>query len=149
MGERESAAGDGATDLRERVGGFVERLSDAANARAVYADPVEVGDRTVIPVARVVFGFGGGYGPARGRDGSEGEREREREDHGEGGTAGDAPGAPVEGWGGGGGVSATPLGVVEVTDDGVRFVRFADRRRLAGAFLLGVLAGAVLRRRRS
>ncbi|WP_254545524.1 GerW family sporulation protein [Halomarina pelagica] len=147
MGERGSAAGDSATDLRERLDGFVERLSDSATARAVYADPVEVGDRTVIPVARVVFGFGGGYGPTRGRDGSEGERERE--DHGEGGTAGDAAGTPVEGWGGGGGVSVTPLGVVEVTDEGVRFVRFADRRRLAGAFLLGVLAGAVLRRRRS
>ncbi|MFC7156443.1 spore germination protein GerW family protein [Halomarina halobia] len=152
MGETESAGSDGAasdsvTGLRERLGGFVEQLSDATNARTVYADPVEVGDRTVIPVARVAFGFGGGYGPGRARGDSEGEREDE--EGGGDGTAGDAAGAPGEGWGGGGGVSATPLGVVEVTDDGVRFVRFADRRRLAGAFLLGVLAGAALRRRRS
>lgn len=37
--------------------------------RAVYGEPVRQGDTTVIPVAKVAFGFGagGGRGPARER----------------------------------------------------------------------------------
>ncbi len=45
-------------------GGLVERLAQKVGLRAaatsVYGDPVEQGGVTVIPVARVRYGFGGG-----------------------------------------------------------------------------------------
>ena len=37
-----------------------ERLQVGASVRNVYGDPVDVGRRTVIPIARVSYGFGPG-----------------------------------------------------------------------------------------
>ena len=43
---------------------FVERLAELvqvhANAKQVYGDPIERNGATIIPVARVQWGFGGG-----------------------------------------------------------------------------------------
>lgn len=99
---------------------IVTRLTENASVETVYGDPVERGDRTLIPVAKVAYGFGGGSG----------------EDE------------ESTGFGGGGGVSATPVGALEVGPDGTRFVRYDDRRGLLGAALLGVVVGLVLGRRR-
>jgi uncharacterized spore protein YtfJ len=105
----------------------IDRLGDSARVDRVYADPVEVGDRTVVPAARVVYGFGGGLGSGTDDDGETGE-----------------------GGGGAAGVRATPVGALEVTADETRFVRFSDAtgRRLAGlalavgaGYLLGRLVG--------
>ena len=37
------------------------RVREAAGVESVYGDPLTVDGRIVIPVARVVYGFGGGY----------------------------------------------------------------------------------------
>lgn len=71
-----------------QIGTIVERLQRSANVESVYGDPIVKGEKTVVPVARVAFGFGGGYGT-----GSDSEDES-------GGRGG----------GVGGGASATPLG---------------------------------------
>lgn len=76
--------------LLERL---AEKLGGSATVTAVYGEPVTGDGITVIPVAKVGFGFGGGAGRA-----AEG---------GEGGKAGD-------GGGGGGGVEAKPLGYIEI-----------------------------------
>jgi uncharacterized spore protein YtfJ len=39
-----------------------DRLKVGASVRNVYGDPVNVGGRTVIPIARVSYGFGAGGG---------------------------------------------------------------------------------------
>ena len=73
-----------------RQSSLVERLADrlgvTANARTVYGDAVEREGVTVIPVAKVSFGFGGGGGIQGAREGS----------------------------GGGGGLRAEPLGYIEI-----------------------------------
>jgi hypothetical protein len=76
----------------------IDELSENASVRRVFGDPIEVEGRTVIPVARIGYGFGGGFGsgPDTG------------EESGEGG-------------GGGGGAGATPVGVLEVTETGTGF----------------------------
>lgn len=114
------------------ITGLLDRVTESAAVRAVYGEPVEAHGRTVIPVAKVAYGLGAGSGT----DAGEAE-----EDDGEG--AHESGGS-----GGGAGVAARPVGVVEVTDDGTRFVRFDDRRKLALGLGLGVVLGYLLGRRR-
>jgi uncharacterized spore protein YtfJ len=108
-----------------QIESIVERLQHSATVRSVFGDPIERGDRTVVPVARVGFGFGGGYG-------SGGDEESEQS--GQGG-------------GGGGGATATPVGALEITDGDTRFVRFEERRRSLGLLVLGLVVGVLLGKR--
>ena len=68
-----------------------DHLQVSASMRNVYGDPVNVGGRTVIPIARVTYGCGAGGGV-----GASKEAEPER-----GGS------------GGGAGMSARPVGALE------------------------------------
>ena len=99
------------------------------NIRHVYAEPVQHGDTTVIPVARVAYGFGGGAGRRPG-------------------SAVDAAAHDAEGGGGGGGALLTPVGALEVGPHGTRFIRYNQLPQLAAVFALGVGVGALLTLRR-
>lgn len=101
---------------------FVRRLGESiqvhANAKQVYGEPVERDGTTIIPVARVQWGFGGG-GIGHG---------------------------PAERGGGGGGAQAIPTGFIELKDGVAEFRPIQDPnaplRLLAigtGAFLAGLL----------
>jgi uncharacterized spore protein YtfJ len=82
-----------ATSLLDRI---ANRLGNNARAEVVFGDPVTQDGVTVIPVAKVRWGFGGGAGSGS-DDGKDGE------DYGEGG-------------GGGGGLSASPAGFIEISN---------------------------------
>ena len=99
-----------------------------ANVKGVCGEPIAAQGKTVIPVAKLIYGFGGGAGT--GGVGNSGTR-------GEGG-------------GGGGVARAIPVGVVEVSDQQTRFVPISDRKKLAGAVAMGIGLGMWLgwRRRR-
>jgi uncharacterized spore protein YtfJ len=62
------------TDFRALVDQMSERIGQVVNGRLIYGDPIERDGTTVIPVARVRFGFGGGSGrkDAEGRGGAGG-----------------------------------------------------------------------------
>lgn len=98
------AAASGRTD------DFVERLASRigmhAGASAVFGDPVERDGVTVVPVAKIRWGFGGGGG-------------RGVEEDSENGQVG-------EGSGGGGGVMASPLGFIEIREGRAEFRRASD-----------------------
>lgn len=114
-----------ATDLVQRIG---ETLGGTANVKTVFGDPIRLEGKTVVPVAKVAYGFGAGAGV--GKNASHPERQ------GEGG-------------GGGGGMKAYPAGALEITDSGTRFVPFIDVQQLAaGAIFVGALLGLILLRRR-
>lgn len=87
----------------------LSRILSRAGTRTVFGEPVTQGEITVVPVAKVStrFGFGGGSGsnPAKddGQDGSSGS-----------------------GMGGGGDVKAKPLGYIEITPQGSRFIPIED-----------------------
>lgn len=103
-----------------------ESIVGQANVKMIYGDPVAAQGKTIIPVARISFGYGAGAGA-----GGVGETH-----------------ARGEGGGGGGGVHATPLGVVEITQFQTRFIPISDRKKLAGAVLVGIGLGLWLARRR-
>ena len=99
-----------------------------ANVKAVYGEPIAAQGKTVIPVAKIVYGYGGGGGT---------------------GGVGESS-ARGEGGGGGGGARAIPVGFIEVSDQPTRFVPITDRKKLAGAIAAGIGLGMWLgwRRRR-
>ena len=94
----------------DRLQALASKIGADAGAKAVFAKPVEKGDITVIPVARVRWGFGGGFGD--GNNGASG------------------------GSGGGGGVQASPMGFIEIHDDLAVYKSVRDPMRLALAWLM-------------
>lgn len=106
-----------------------ENLSSRAQVKSVFGEPISAQGKTVIPVAKIVYGFGAGAGT---------------------GGVGDTR-ARGEGGGGGGGIRAVPVGVIEVSGtQPTRFVAITDRKKLGAAAMVGVIVGIWLgwRRRR-
>ena len=117
--------------LQDIFKGITEKLQTTASVETVYGEPIVADGKTIIPVARVRYGFGGGFGDVK-DDGSSAENGR--------------PGG--SGGGGGGGVEVTPIGIIEVTPGDTRYISFEDRRRLIRAALVGMVLGFLLFRRR-
>jgi uncharacterized spore protein YtfJ len=105
-----------------------EGILTQASVKSIYGEPVSAEGKTIIPVAKIMYGYGAGAGT---------------------GGVGDTR-ARGEGGGGGGGVRAIPVGVIEVSSQPTRFVPITDRKRLGAAVLAGVGLGILLgfRRRR-
>jgi len=110
---------------KDLIEGAAEHLRTSASVKTVYGDPIKTDGKTVIPVAKVAYGFGAGSG-----SGSRTKKGEERK-------------LPVEGEGEGvgGGVAARPVGVVEITDEGTKFVQFGAPKRLAISALIGTGIG--------
>ncbi len=121
----EATAVEEAGDIIRRV---VNGIRDTIAVSTVYGDPVEAQGVTVIPVARTYFGFGAGAGI--GRESTEGSG----------------------GGGGGGGGAVVPIGFIEITAAGARWVPIVRPwQRIAMIALpplIGLLAGRALRRPR-
>jgi uncharacterized spore protein YtfJ len=114
---------------------FLEKLASQfgqnASVKNVYGEPVNTGDKTIIPVARIAYGLGGGYGQGYKKN----KRLQANEDLKQsGGPAG-------EGGGGGGGMYAKPHGVYEVTAAGTRFIPASNTKPL----LIGIAVGFILK----
>lgn len=122
---------------------ILTHLRDNASARAVYGEPIETQGRTVVPVAKVWYGFGGGAGP----EVEEGGPETAAQTRGEVEEGVERREAYSGGSGGGGGVRAVPTGVVEITDDGTRFVSFSSGKKLALVAAVCLLVGYLFGRR--
>ncbi len=105
-----------------------ESILGQASVKTVYGEPITAQGKTVIPVAKIMFGYGAGAGT---------------------GGVGDTS-ARGEGGGGGGGLRAIPVGVIEISNQQTRFIPISDRKKVAGAVLAGVFLGIFLgwRRRR-
>jgi uncharacterized spore protein YtfJ len=126
---------------------LVERLGASASASSVFGDPVEREGVTVIPVARVRWGMGGGSGrgTGAGRGRGRGRGRGKAEETGEPTKQGEQA-EQNEGTGGGGGVQASPLGFIELRGGQARYRRVHDPLRLAIAGLLlpiTIAAGAI------
>lgn len=125
------------------IDGFVERLAERigakVNVKTVFGEPVERDGITVIPVAKVRWGFGGGAGtgPVGVGPGLAGD---------DAGTADQSAGASARqstGQGGGGGATADPIGWLEIGPDGAVFKPIVPAMPSPG-FLLAAGAAAAL-----
>jgi len=99
----------------------MSQLEEKATVKTVFGDPVREHGRTIIPVARVAYGFGFGGG-----------RQAER------GSAPQEPHGARAGGGGGGGVRIAPVALVEMTDAGMKIRPIVDVTRVALAGLVVV-----------
>lgn len=103
------------------IGAMAEKLGVVARAATIFAEPVERDGITVIPVAKVRWGFGGGAG--------------HREDE--------------EGAGGGGGVQVTPVGFIEIKSGEAEFRRIrtsSTSLKIAGGIFIVLLLRQTLKR---
>jgi uncharacterized spore protein YtfJ len=123
-----------------RIDGFVERMAERvggkASVRSVFGEPIERDGFTIIPVAKVRWGFGGGSGTGP-------------IPMGPGRTSGSpfsdatTPDGTGSGSGGGGAVTADPVGYLEIGPDGASFISIVSPRPSPG-FLLAVGATAAM-----
>jgi len=120
-GEGVSMAGEQGMES-QWAGSFIERLAEkmgiAARAVNVFGPAVEREGITVIPVAKVRYGFGGGSGRRNEQEGS----------------------------GGGGGVQASPIGFIEVRNGSAGFRPIGPAFPWA-AFAVGAAIGFIIGRR--
>jgi uncharacterized spore protein YtfJ len=103
-----------------------ESILGQAGVKTIYGEPITAQGKTVIPVAKIMYGFGAGAGT---------------------GGVGNSS-AQGEGGGGGAGVRTIPVGVIEISDQPTRFIPITSRKKLAGAVLAGVILGMLVFRRR-
>jgi uncharacterized spore protein YtfJ len=144
MSEREPFPGVVAEVLKtpEQAFGLLDKLTAVADPAAVYSDPVEAGEYTIITASEVTVSLGMGFGGGGGRAPSD---EDEGHDH---------PSAPPEGvgiGGGGGGMAAArPVAAIVVGPTGVHVQPIVDVTKIALAWLtaFGALWVALARMRR-
>ena len=122
-------------DIKQWCISLVDRLQNSASVKTVYGEPIIAEGKTIIPVARIGYGFGFGGGG--------GEYTKNDAD------ADEIPGRYEGGGGGGGGAGAVPVGVLEITSEKTRYIRFGEERRLALVLLTGVVLGLWIAKRRN
>jgi len=103
-----------------------ESVLGQADVKTIYGQSITAHDKTIVPVAKVMFAYGAGAGT--------------------GGMGDNNPRG--EGGGGCGAVRAIPVGVFEVGPEGTRFVSVTDRKKLAAVLATGVAVGLWLGWRR-
>jgi uncharacterized spore protein YtfJ len=115
----------------------LEQLHINAKADLAFGTPRVVGQRTLIPVARVSCGFGGGSGPFRWASATQAP----------GTTAGLSVGGTV------GASTVRPVAIVEVTSGGVRILPVVDIQamlaRVFGLATAALIISACFGRRRA
>ena len=121
-------------NVQELFKSIGDRFQTTASVKSIYGEPITAEGKTIIPVAKVRYGFGGGGGTAA-TDSSSGDGERPLQS---------------EGGGAGGGIEVIPVGFIEVTPDETRYVSFENTRRIVKAITLVSLLGVFVwwRRRR-
>lgn len=109
---------------------LAQRLQSNASVKAVFGEPVEAQGKTIIPVAKIAYGLGGGYGKLEN-------------------SKSDSASQPNMGEGGGGGIIARPIGVVEISRKRTRFIPTRSKTAtLMGAFFAGMIAARLIGRRK-
>jgi uncharacterized spore protein YtfJ len=114
--------------VQDVIQSIAEKTQSSAHVKTVYGEPVVTNGKTVVPVARVAYVFGGGGGSLS--------------------KAGNENDGKNEAGGGGGGCAVRPVGVVEITGDYTRYIAFGLVPKLTAGVMAGMLLGYLLGRLR-
>ncbi len=129
-------------EIMEILNSVIEKLKKFGGVELSFGNPQNLGDLTLIPVARVGYGFGGGMGTGQKRkkkakvhhidDTSEEMIEAAPEE---------APKKEEMGMGGGGGMHTSPIGIFVFKGEKVRFYPVLSFKETAitGAILIIML----------
>ena len=107
------------TRAEDTVLNLSDKFAANANAKTVYGEPVHAGSRTIIPVAKIGYLLGA--------------------------TSGGRNGETVGGGSGGGGVGARPVGYIEITDAGSRYIELSAIKKTLVVIALGFVTGYLFR----
>lgn len=105
---------------------LMEAVRQKASVEAVFGPPTQVGDRTIIPVGRVSYGFGLGFGQGTGPEPEVAEGEAGQASSGVGGGSGAR-------------LKVQPVAVLEVAPETTTIKPILDEDRL---FRTAILVGA-------
>lgn len=109
-------------EIMEILSTVIDKLRKVGGVELSFGNPQTVNDLTIIPVARVSYGFGGGSGPAN-------KKKKKAKVHTIDGTSeemietspvGPAPQEDM-GMGGGGGMHTTPVGIFVFRKEKIKF----------------------------
>lgn len=103
------------------IEGALDKVRATAGVKTVYGEPIKVDGKTIIPIAKVAFGAGAGVDAGSAKP--------------------EVPGAEGKSEGAGVGAYATPVGVVEVSEQETKFVPINLRKKLTIAGALGAATG--------
>ena len=118
--------------VHDLLQGLAERMGASADIKTIFGEPIAAEGKTIIPVARLAYGLGTGFGTRTTTDPTGNHEEQ------------------PAGQSGGGGIYVYPVGVVEVTPGRTRFVRARSPWTVrVGIFLAGLALGRRLPHRRS
>ena len=109
--------------FKETIQSIIDRLQGSAAVKTIYGEPIKAEGKTIIPVAKIAYGFGAGSGSSK----------EEKE----------------QGGGGGGGIAVRPKGVLEITEVETRFISFDETRNMIIGLILGLFLGLMIMRRAS
>ena len=98
----------------------ISSIPDQLGASACFGTPIERDGHTVIPAARVTFGYGFGFGRGSGGKDLPSTNGHAATDGGEG-----------EGGGGGGGGGSAPVAIIHIKDTGVEVEPIVDSTRVS------------------
>jgi len=99
----------------------VDRVRESATVEAVFGPPTKVEGKTIIPIGRMAYGFGLGFGQGTMPTTPTSEATESDESDVAGGSGG----------GGGGGLSVRPLAVLEVTPEATTVNPVVDDEKIA------------------
>jgi len=121
--------------MKNVMNDLADYLGKNASINKVYGDPIEASGKTIIPVAQVSFGLGGGQGP-----GKKDDAQRKEDDIQNGEEEKES--------GGGGGVLIKPKGVYETSEQGTRYIPIHKTRKLLLAGFVGFAISYIFFRKR-
>lgn len=112
--------------VKDLLQSITENLQNSATVKKVYGDPVAAEGKTIIPIAKIKYGFGAGGGKKAKTDGK------------------GADSAEGESGGGGGGVQVIPVGYIEVGQKSSEYIPIGGTRKIAGFLAGGIALGFLL-----
>lgn len=125
----------------EEIKALLERLDkvpEEVNVNAVFGKPETVGNRMLIPVAEISYGFGVGVGSVPQCEDEAGEAVEPGEETYGSAEVEAAEKEPPSGAGGGAGARARPIAYIELGPEGTQVKPIMDEQKIAlAAILLG------------